>query len=57
MFSRAGVGGREKAQLCNNAYTVFFYHYKEQLEAEKLRVLDIFERNRDQLLGDRVHRV
>jgi len=57
MFSRAKIGDREKAQLCNNAYTVFFHHYREKLDAEKLRVLDIFVRNKDQLLQDQAHRV
>ncbi|RKX39794.1 MAG: hypothetical protein DRP64_13775 [Verrucomicrobia bacterium] len=57
MFSRAVIGEREKAQLCNNAYTVFFHHYREKLDAEKQRVLNIFELNKNQLLRDQAHRV
>jgi glycosyltransferase involved in cell wall biosynthesis len=57
MFSRAQIGEQEKAQLCNNAYTLFFNHYREKLDAERARILDIFERNRDQMTGDASHRI
>jgi glycosyltransferase involved in cell wall biosynthesis len=57
MFARASLEPDDKAQLCVQAHRIFAEHYREQLNNEKQRLLEVFNENRDHLAGERAHLV
>ncbi|MEM6582973.1 MAG: glycosyltransferase family 2 protein [Pseudomonadota bacterium] len=57
MFSRADILNKHKAALCEAAYSFLKDHYRDELQAEYARALDIFANNKSILLGSSEDRV